>query len=379
MSKVKIIPACEAEQEAILKFFRQQWPRRTALDLSEFYNWQMLKPPAAGGRDNSLVAIDQGGAIQGYIGSSLQHFNDKLSYVQRATTTTSIILAPEHRGGLLGFNLLKQVMKNVDVMVGMNLNPVSQAMLRRLGHHFIRAVERMVRVYNIEPFEHLIDWTPGAKNLLALQKPKSRQPLPDYSYPSKDEIASRFTSYQLPAVNHFSRDWNFLNWRYFQHPIHQFGFILLEPEKPDLTTLLVLRQEHHQDFKLAHVMDILPLGQGLPNYSEVLDIYAKENGLDLIDAMISLPRLTAPLWQAGWLSTLNDVDLPLPNLFNPLELRSPPTGNCAVWSAPGLPFLGDSSSLYISKADGDFDRPTLDAVKRLNPDMLKTLPAAATY
>ena len=372
MSKLRIEPASVVSQEAIISFLTAHWPRRTALEVPAFYTWQMQQAPATLAEDASLVALDETDQLQGYIGATSQYFSTAMGTSYNGVTTTSIILAPEARGGLLGFNLLKAMMKRYDAMVGMNLNPISQAMLRRLGHHFIRSLERMVRVYNIEPFESLIDWTPGAKNLLALQKPKSLKALPAYKTPSVSELEALFSNYTMPGVSHFDRSFSFLKWRYLEHPIHSFDFLLVEPNNPAETTLLVLRRENHEAFSLAHVLDILPLGNNLPNYSAVLDAYAKEQSLDLIDAMISLPRLTSPLWQAGWLSTINDVDLRLPNLFNPLELRDPPTGNIAIWNVPNLPFLADVGSLYISKADGDFDRPTLEAIQRIKPELLST-------
>jgi len=203
-------------------------------------------------------------------------------------------------------------------------------MLRRGGFHHVACLERMVRVYDPQPFAELAPLTPQARNLLALQRDRAAQAPPAVAADA-GPLGERFGDYRLAGVNQLSRRAADLGWRYLDHPYYSYDLFLLEPETPR-ATLVVLRRESHPAFAIGHILEILPLGAEPADVPAFADAYAREHGLALLDAHFMLPRLTAPFWAAGWLSTRNDVEYWLPGLFNPLELRRPPSASVTYWS-----------------------------------------------
>jgi GNAT superfamily N-acetyltransferase len=380
----RIVPAHDYSVDAITRFIHSYWPKGVALSDPGFYHWYS-HPPAANGTDQSLLVVDDANQIVGYLGVSATQFCHATTPAldAPAATTTTLFLHPALRGGLLAWQLLQHVQQHYAVALGMNLNPTSQAIQRRLGYKCLSGVERMVRLYDWPALApaltpHMPELTPAGKNLLAMQRPVKQGPVksptltsPDWIVPTQEQLAHLLTDYRWPHQHHLARNWAWCEWRYVQHPCYTYTWLWLYPEDATRSAVLVLRQETHTSpanptegatFTIAHVVDVLPLTPDIPAMAQalgpVLDAWAQQQQVAMVDVMTTLPALTAPLWQAGWLSTLHEGDLPLPHLFNPIELRSPATGNVAIWAKDPTLTLANTSQFYLSKADGDWDRPT---------------------
>ena len=341
---------------AITAFLRIHWSPQVALAQDDFYQWQMRGQ----GHDASLVVTDAEGQLLGFLGVTPHNLVIPEGQTVPTCVTTTLVLREDCRGGPLASQLLQSVQDQYQAAFGMNLNATSQSLQRRLGYKVMHAVERMVRVFNADPFLPQLDLTGAGKNLLSLHRQGFRQRVTavvPYIVPTASQLETQLASYRMNNRYHLCRDWAWYQWRVLKHPVYRYQPCWLYPNEPSRSALVILRAETHPTYSVAHVADCLPLGHDfsaecLPPF---LEAWGREHGVDLLDATFTQPQLTAPLWQAGWLSTLHDVDCWLPHLFNPLMLRQPPTGNVAIWGQ--LPGLLDVSQLHLSKLDADWDRP----------------------
>ncbi|MBF0213718.1 MAG: hypothetical protein HQM00_09175 [Magnetococcales bacterium] len=362
---LRLLPAYERDAAEVSRFVDQYWPRKILLTDPVFHDWQMQCAPLAMGKDHSwLVIDDEEDSIQGYYGGNPRDFVDARGQIHPGAELTTIYFTHKVRGGAMVWELVKTLQRQYAVLVGMNTNALALPIFRWSGFRHIRAVERMSRVYKPAFLDRVGALTPMARNLLSLQKRSTARDCPDWREPDRDELAALLSDYRMPGVAHFRRDFTNLAWRLLDHPYYRYECLLVAPDHREERTLMVFREERHDDFAVGHVVDVLPLGERLPNLAALCDRIAAERGIDMIDAMFTQPRVLGIFWAQNWLSTLNDLDVRVPNVFNPVELRDPPTGNVTYWSHESVGPLSDLSALHFSKIDGDWDRPTWDSLEK---------------
>ncbi|MBF0342238.1 MAG: hypothetical protein HQL95_14930 [Magnetococcales bacterium] len=356
---LRLVPAHERDMPEVSRFIDEYWPRKILLTDPVFHAWQMLNPPLAQGKDHSwLILDDEDDTIQGYYGGNPREFVDERGDIHPGAELTTIFFTPRVRGGAMVWELVKTLQRQYAVLVGMNTNSMALPIFRFSGFRHIRAVERMTRVYQSAFLERVGGLTPMARNLLSLQKRAASKTSPSWRVPDREELQTLFTGYRIPGVAHFRRDFTNLAWRLLDHPYFRYECLLVAPDQPEQRTLLVFREERHENFAVGHVVDVLPLGRDLPDLAAVCDRLAADRQIDMIDAMFTQPRVVGIFWQRNWLSTLNDPEVRVPNVFNPPELRDPPTGNVTYWSHESVGSLTNLCGLHLSKIDGDWDRPT---------------------
>jgi hypothetical protein len=364
MKKYRLASASEADHAAIQTFIESEWVRRIALSNKIFYDWQMKGHPASQGRDHSILVVDDQDAIKGYYGVNPRPFIARDGREYRGAELTTIIFSQEVRGSMLVWSMIRQLQTDYDALFGMNTTRLALPVFVRAGFKHIYAIERMIKLYRTAPFMDSIKLGESGQLILSMHGRKPRV-TPPFRSVNRDELQELMENYRISGINHLARRFVDLEWRYLRHPYWSHDIFVLAPDNPKQRTLVVLRKESHEHFTVAHCLEVLPLGEEWPDLPGFMDHYAQEYAVDLIDIMTTLPQLAAQFWEANWLTTLNDQECRIPGLFNPLELREPPTGNMTHWSKiPGEPLL-DLTTLYISKADADFDRPTLYALQQL--------------
>ena len=353
--RYQLLPAHTVPIKQVCDFMTAFWPRKMALSWPEFYQWQFYNHPTAHKMDHSLVVRDKDtGELFGYIGVAPKNFYWKDGTVCKAAELTSWFYRDEIRGTRLSWDLIATLQDNYDVVTAMNLSQMALPIYYRTGFRFLRVIERMVKVFNPKPFHHVAQISPVGRHLLSVV---DESPVHHYKFMeiSIETLASHIGNRKL-SFHHHERSAEHLIWRYQQHPF--FKHIVLQLETQNVETYLVLRIETHDNYTLAHVLEIFPMGLQIGPIAECLEAFGKQNQIDLMDFNCTSSHLTAPLWKAGWLSVSQNDDCQYPHLFNPLEFRKPPTINMVFWAKNRMTDFCNLADLYITKGDNDADRPT---------------------
>ena len=90
-----------------------------------------------------------------------------------------------------------------------------------------------------------------------------------------------------------------------------------------------------------------------------LDQYCLENHVALADFYCSADPIGHQFWSHGWLSSVDDYYIQVPNWFYPIDMRIPPTTSLILWARADVGSVIDRSRMYITKGDCDMDRPTM--------------------
>ena len=154
-----------------------------------------------------------------------------------------------------------------------------------------------------------------------------------------------------------ARDRDFLKWRYEDNPLLRYRCLLADDHGSPVG-LLVFRDELSQDgrLKIARVMEWLGTPGGR---AAVLDGFlngARGEGFALID-LFGTGAIDWDLASSrGFVSVSGKKEYTLPHLFQPLSVRMK-TMSCCWHAAPRAGRSLTGKTLYLTKGDGDCDRP----------------------
>jgi hypothetical protein len=347
------------ESSKIREFYRQNWARQIALSDKSFYDWQFLSAPNQLLQDLCHLAVDENnGEIAGVMGLNERPFNMMSKTVIGAELTTWIV-GEKYQGMGVGSKMLSNLQSIFEVMIGMNISDAALPLYLKSGFRFTRTIPRYFRIYNstrvgeISELSPLVDkimdhWTKQERYLFSESLPNHG----DLMY--VDSVMRSFS-------NHFSRSSAFLQWRYTNHPYFKYEQrLVINPSDPQKKLLVVFRvEETDSGFRVLHVMDLLGDLENIPSAISFINSYASLNKIDLADFYCTFPKVLDYFYSHGWFSSTDDTFLKVPNLFQPLELRSPQTSSMILWGKGLGKDAFNISNLYVTKEDCDLDRPTM--------------------
>ena len=155
----------------------------------------------------------------------------------------------------------------------------------------------------------------------------------------------------------------YLNWRYLRHPLLNYNVIVCE-EGTTIRGLLVYRvedvREKRHRFLVCHVVDFVAEDQVEESLLHELVRRMREEQADLVDFHFSGPFHLKALQAQGFVEATADQTSGIPRLFNPIDRKRLYPINATVhFSQYGSQkeALTDSRNWYLTRGDGDQDRP----------------------
>jgi hypothetical protein len=346
------------EPAKIRKFYEANWPRRIALSDSTFYTWQFLGQPRKGGQDSCHVAIDEHTReLIGVMGLNERPFNLKEREVRGAELTTWIVEA-KYQGSGVGAKILLNLQETYEVLLGMNISEMALPIYLRTGFKFIRHIPRYFRVYNSERVEKFAEISPLSRKLIHLWK---QQEEIKYCATSPEDSDLKYVDTVMKKRFHyFSRDTEYLTWRYLAHPYFKYELKVIEcPNNIGKKMLIVYRiEETTAGFRILHILDLVGDLEIMPAAISYVNFSAESHNVDLADFYCTLQPILDYFLPRGWFSTVDDQHIKVPNLFQPIELRDPQTSSMIFWGNHSALDIFNKSNLYVTKQDCDLDRPT---------------------
>lgn len=342
------------DPDKITAFIEREWKRQITLSLPWFYAWQFQHSPTNDGKDRSIVVVDDDG-VQGFMGLNTRNFFLDGQCVKGAELTTWMI-SEKVRGQGYAKKMLALLKEKYDVLVGMGITEMAVPVYTQLDFKYLRHIPRFVRIFNVEQIK-----TFSQISELGLKLIEKHRSLPrvDYHanrvYLNKTGASTQFLHHHF---NCFSRETEYLEWRYLHHPVYHYETFHVESGSG--TAVVILRIEQKESLKIVHVIDIYPKDLSvLPAVICFLEDFGRKTNADFSDFFCTTDHLGHVFWELGWFSMLNDYFVQIPSLYYPIELRIPPTTSMAIWARPNMRSLLDLGRLYITKGDCDLDRPTV--------------------
>ena len=272
----------------------------------------------------------------------------------------------DHRHGV-GIPLLKRLTERFDVVLGQGASVETERIVPAMGFSFYPKLNRYIRVLDESKVKRLCSQKLTDNELDALLAPY-RDDGREKADPANmvRQVNGRFDSefYRpdwslYPQLAYSTlRSADYLSYRYVQHPYFDYRCYLAG--RATSPALAVHRIEAVKDTEIT-VCRMLEFffpdsGEGRHCAKALLERVvadAQEAQVSFIDFVCPSSGLADILSEAGF---VEEQEFFIPLRFSPIEHGSRPQ-NLTLWSSPALGPRPPLSQWYITKADGDQDRP----------------------
>ena len=284
------------------------------------------------------------------------------------------LTVPEWRPRMLGLRLLRQLFVGDYGMIGvLGVNQeTTGAIYQTLGFTACDVVPRWVHATSPEALANLVADSPERYSAAARAAWAASARRPPTGATARlagwdQETAARWDGawHQrfAPQLVGTWRDAAYLRWRYVDHPRFQYHLRFIEdPSDGALAGLLVYRIEKVRDrsesvLRVVEFLTTAAVGAALAHV--VLDVghAAQVTFMDFFCTSTA----SAPYLEAVGFVREDAMPAPLPSRFQPLDFNHTQL-NGVFWMSPAVAGNGhacfESPAFYVTRADGDQDRPS---------------------
>lgn len=259
----------------------------------------------------------------------------------RAAWVTNWMTDPAHRSGV-GAALMRRAQELFPVVLAQGASAFNKPIAERLGFRILEPIGRMIAVFDAaRTHEFLAEGVLPAELGIEDKDIQSEDYTPDWK--------------RYPSCMHFStiRDAAFIDWRYRRHPAFDYRVLTKG------SALCVWRMETSRgnvEDKVGRIVELIH-ADGDRSSGEVVLRAAlgqmRAEGAAFADFLCSAKvfRDTAEV-----VGMTDATDLALAFRLSPVEKRLR-RQNIEFWADSGLPQPPDLDFWYVTKADGDQDRP----------------------
>ena len=286
------------------------------------------------------------------------------------------LTVPEWRPRMLGLRLLRQLFARDYGMVGvLGVNQeTTGAIYQALGFTACDVVPRWVRVTSPEAVANLVadsaerysaaaraGWAASAQRGPATASAPAR--LAGWNQETAARWDQAWHERFAPRLVGTWRDAAYLRWRYVDHPRFQYQLRFIEdPSGGALNGLLVYRIERVRDRNesVLRVVEFLSTASSGPALARLVVDEGEAAQVAFTDFFCTSAS-SAPYLEAAGFMPEEAMPAPLPSRFQPLDFNHTQL-NGVFWISPDIAADGqvlfDSPAFYVTRADGDQDRPS---------------------
>lgn len=343
--------------EAVREFYTSNWNRVIPLCSKQFYEWQFLHPPGTRERDNCCIAVDDDGGIIGVMGLHERPFVYAGSSIPGAELTTWIVRSDTQNKGV-GPQMLQYLQGKYEFLLGLGITPAAVTVYLRHGFRFFNPIPRFMRVLNWERVTKFAQIDERAKKIDRYWKQRFERSGYRNCGLDVDRADAIGTSF-AHSTNMFTRNREFLRWRYADHPTFKYEVTVVRSTANDADGAVVAFrvQDPVPDLRVAHVTDLYGDDESMRSALSYLDDELRSRNVDFVDFYSTNGKHQGLFLTNDWFSLGSDNFFNFPHLFNPIELRTPASTSMVVWTRHNRSLIFNSSNSYFSKQDSDFDRP----------------------
>lgn len=259
----------------------------------------------------------------------------------RAAWVTNWMTDPAHRSGV-GAALMRRAQELFPVVLAQGASAFNKPIAERLGFRILEPIGRMIAVFDAS----------RTRTFLAEGELPAEVSIKDQAFQSSP-YAPDWTKY--PSCMNFTtiRDQAFLEWRYRLHPVFDYRVLTLG------SALCVWRMETSRgdvEHKVGRIVELIHADGDRSSGETVLRAalgQIRAEGAAFADFLCSAKVFRDTAAGTGMTDATH---LPLAFRLSPVEKRLR-RQNVEFWADSGLPQPPELDFWYVTKADGDQDRP----------------------
>lgn len=375
------VAACrESDVPALMTFINDFWAKDHVLSRDEaLFRWQYDSSRRDGNDSPPSVLIAwQGDRIVGMLGLTYMRWRQTGCSYLGAWNSHWFVL-PEMRNSHLSLHLVRQVSRSgVEVIGSVGINATALKLLRALDYEVISEIPRWVAVVDPAKTAALIiasgitsaraeEVLVACRQRIAGPRIASEAHVLWETVTWNEELAAGWESCWQemisPAFTGVARDSAYIRWRYIQHPSFDYQVLLARHRASgEIGGIAVFRLEtvRGRSERVLRILDLLTADRSAT--SALLDHVRLVAGeADVAFADFYCTKSIDGLAEEGFqLERLESNPFPIPFRLQPLE-----SGGRSLNAAIRLPralrgSLSDilaAGALYLTKSDGDQDRP----------------------
>ena len=332
----------------------------------QFFNWQYNQYHTNTKKidDNGFYVIEKDGAVASYCSSSNNKFivNGKLvpgRFIQEWFSS------PDYSG--LGLSLLFRQLEKSSIVFVMGASAQNLSIMFRLRKSVWFELTRLICVYDetsTAKFANLIG--AAGKNILQSIKYAPNKLVDKLSYELKDigiydkkyDLFWRMASEQYSFCQ--TRDADFMNWRYVNHPFFDYKkWVILKGDREVVHIVWRKELEPASEIYIGRIMEVIGIHAEIKKAIPYFLTCLETEKVAFVDFFCSNSSLVENMVKGGFIRNVTIPELDIPRLFSPLQVDFRKTINVAVSMADDVynEDLADCSGFYITKGDGNQDRP----------------------
>jgi len=323
----------------------------------DLFSWQF----GMGGREADLTVATarRDGQIIGMLGyiPVTVSWGDATEPLVGAWLVNWMVAEGERTG--IGPVLMRRLQELYPLLFSQGANSTNRLIAERMGFHFYQKVHRFAAIFDAgacKPYlvegvdvTELRAWTdPGLDGECELW-PAERL---------RSEFAPNWSSYDCARFGTL-RDLEYLNWRYFNHPHFTYHVLAAGSEShPALCVYRIEKSSGRATQNVGRIVEFLCARGDVASRlgATLLNIALREmkrRACVFADFYCSSAHLTGPIRAAGM---VQEVNAQLASRLNPVA-TSTREQNLEVWVKSNLPPPPELCDYYVTKSDGDQDRP----------------------
>ncbi len=324
---------------ALHKFIEKQFHKNYILLNRDFFDWQYKKD----GRYNMKI-IYHNGEVMGYCGFIPVSMVAAGESIQ-GTCLANLMVGERARGFGLGAKLIQSISKNFKISYINGYTKESEPIYEKLGGWSpMGDLNRFIKILDNDSSEN----SKNIEEVAAFNK--------DFDgFWEKMEKTNKYSGT-------ISRKYDYLKWRYEDHPIFKYR-VLVSKTHGEINGFLIFRMEESsggtEDYKIGRIIDFISRDEAESDLLAAAEIKIKESGARMIDILFSGNFHKESLLKKGFADAYSGKYSEIPLLLNPVSHKRKSI-NWILYldeSLRGDAKLRDPKNWYITKGDGDQDRP----------------------
>jgi hypothetical protein len=349
-------------------FVKKQFHIKYILADKIFFDWQYKKCPYNHYTGAAMKTLQFKNKFLGFLGLIPVELSVNGQVVKRASALCNLMIAPECRAFGLGSYFVQAAVDDFDIMWGTGYHPKTGPMYTGLKNwHLAGDLNRYIIILNPTHVETLIGHhIDGKITKLYLNNDSVSDFVVEEIKRFDEQIDIFWGQICRKYTITVNRTADYLNWRYVDHPYFQYR-VLVVRRKEDRNTIagyLVFRITESsglaEKHNIAHIVDLIAEDCTEKSLiSKCLEL-SKIANVDLVDYFCTGLFHKKSLFDLGFeLDNVHPFDL-IPIYFNPVDFKRRKI-NFLIYSKEldllKRDMIMKSSNWYITKGDGDKDRP----------------------